>query len=153
MRAITLDPNLLAQCASKTVIITGGANGIGAQAARIFNQNGANVVIADLESTRNLAETLIASLHDPSRVIFVSASITDWNQMKGLFNTTIERFKRVDIVVANAGVMESSSALEVPENDGEELEESLQAFRVIDINLKGTLNSKNYLLGESIVLT
>lgn len=144
MKTITFDPNLLKNLASKTAIVTGAANGIGAETSRLLNSHGANVVIADLESTRSIAEALIASLPYPSNAMFIPASIIDWSQMKALFKKTIERFGRVELVVANAGVMESSPVLDLDRVDEKgELVEAVEGFRVIDINMKGTLNSQS----------
>jgi NAD(P)-dependent dehydrogenase (short-subunit alcohol dehydrogenase family) len=140
---VALDPGLLYQAASKTVIITGGANGIGAATARLFNEHGASVVVADLELCRPTAERLINSFKRPDCAMFVPVDILNWAQMKDLFKHTIQRFNRIDIVVANAGIMETSSVLEpnkVDENG--ELQESQEAFKVIDVNIKGTLNSE-----------
>ena len=59
------------------------------------------------------------------------------------FETGISKFGRIDIVVANAGIMESTAVLDMQvDEDGVPLE-STEAVKVIDVNLKGTLNSKN----------
>lgn len=113
---------------------------------RLFNANGANVVVADLERTRNSADDLISSLPAPARASFVAVSITDWAQMQHLFRTTVAKFGCIDIVVANAAVMESSPVVNSKDSDAnDDLEEPIEAYKVIDTNLKGTLNSK-YLL-------
>ncbi|KAF5717615.1 short-chain dehydrogenase reductase SDR [Fusarium globosum] len=125
----------------KTVIITGGANGIGAETVRFFNSHGANTVIADLECTRDEAESIIRSLQHPSSVLFISANILLWDEMKALFSQSIRHFGKIDIVVANAGIMESQSLFDVENVDEQgELHESTEGFRVIDVNLKGTIN-------------
>ncbi|EXJ94485.1 hypothetical protein A1O1_02881 [Capronia coronata CBS 617.96] len=142
MEAITLNPALLQKLASKTAIITGAAGGIGSETARLFVAHGANVVIADLAQTRPAAEKVIASLSDPSRAIFVPANTLDWEQMKALYKTAIERFGSVEVVVANAGVMEGHPVLDADRVDetGDPVEPK-EAYRVIDINVKGTLNT------------
>lgn len=146
MKPIELNDVLLTELKDKTVIITGAAGGIGAEVVRLFNTNGANVVVADLERTRSSADDLIASLPAPARACFVAVNITDWAQMQHLFRSTAAKFGGIDIVVANAAVMESSPVVKSKELDANyDLEEPLEAYKVIDINLKGTLNSK-YLL-------
>ncbi|OJJ50793.1 hypothetical protein ASPZODRAFT_263639 [Penicilliopsis zonata CBS 506.65] len=133
---------LLTAVESKTVIITGGANGIGAATAKLFHAHGANVVAADLESSRGAAEALIESLGQPSRASFLPASVVDWAQMTAVFKETLRQFGRIDIVVANAGIMETQPVLDMEDlNADGELRESLEASRVIDVNLKGTLNT------------
>lgn len=132
-----------AAVAGKTVIVTGGARGIGAATSLFYNTRGANVVVADLGSGRDAAEALIQGFPHPSQALFVEVDILDWDGMKLLFATAVKRFGSIDIVVANAGVMERREVFAVNEVDEQgELLESKEAFRVIDINMKGTLNSK-----------
>lgn len=145
MESIANDPSLLQHLGGKTAIVTGGSNGIGAQTVKLFSFYGSNVVIADLESTAMEAEGLIASLPRPKNALFVPTNILNWEQMKLLFRRTIEHFGSVDVVVANAGIMESRSVFDLRAVDDEgELQESLEGFRVLDVNLKGTLNSKSF---------
>ncbi|KIW28105.1 uncharacterized protein PV07_07789 [Cladophialophora immunda] len=123
-------------------IVTGGSNGIGAQTVKLLSSHGSNVIIADLESTAGDAKVLIASLSHPQNAIFLPTNILNWQEMKLLFKRTIERFGRVDIVIANAGIMESKSVFDLAAVDDEgELQESVEGGRVLDVNLKGTLNT------------
>ncbi|KAF4948988.1 hypothetical protein FGADI_9273 [Fusarium gaditjirri] len=142
MAVNTRDLHTLSTLAGKTVIITGGANGIGAETVRLFNSYGANTVIADLERTRAEAELVIRSLQHPSSALFIAANILIWNQIKALFSQCIQRYGKIDIVVANAGIMESQSLFDIENvDDRGELCESTEGFRVIDVNLKGTINT------------
>ncbi|KAL2106858.1 hypothetical protein VUR80DRAFT_6111 [Thermomyces stellatus] len=139
---VHLDPDLLWQAAGKTVIITGGANGIGAATAALYNRHGASVVIADLPAAQPAADTLIPTLSHPDRAMFVPTNILDWAQMTRLFKQAKERFGPIDIVVANAAIMETAPVLDLDAvNENGELLESQEAFRVIDVNIKGTLNT------------
>lgn len=127
--------------APKTVIVTGGAGGIGAQTIRTFHAHGCNVVIADLPFASGAAESLISSLSDPNRALFHETDITDWEAMRDLFRTTKERFSQVDIVIANAGLMESRGFFDFDEDENGELKEPTEAYKIIDVNLKGSMNS------------
>ncbi|CAK7236775.1 hypothetical protein SCUCBS95973_009725 [Sporothrix curviconia] len=139
---VEIDPAVLASAAGQTVVITGAAGGIGAATAALFSQHGANVVIADLSLARAAAEKLIPTLAHPDRAIFVPADILSWADMKNLFRTAVATFGRVDVVVANAGIMETKPVLDLDAVDADgELLESREAFRVIDVNVKGTLNT------------
>lgn len=129
----------------KTVIVTGGAGGIGAQTIRTFHAHGCNVVIADLSFAKDAAESLIASLSEPSRALFHETDITDWQAMRGLFRTAKEKFGQVDIVIANAGLMETKGFFDFEEDENGELEEPTEAYKIIDVNLKGTMNSTRLL--------
>jgi NAD(P)-dependent dehydrogenase (short-subunit alcohol dehydrogenase family) len=141
MTTIAQNPSLLSNLSSKTTIITGGANGIGAETVRLFHSHGANIVIADLPQCAPSAETLIATLSP--RVVFIPTDILNWSSMSELFSQTKQKFGSIDVVVANAGMMETKHFFdfegEVDENG--ELKEPKEAYRVIDVNLKGTMNS------------
>ena len=124
-------------------MITGAVGGIGIEIVRLYASHGANVVVADLERSRFAAESLIATLPYPSQAIFAQANILVWSEMKELFKTAIKKFGSVEIVVANAGVMESHMTLDVETVDTTgDLLEATEASKVIDINVKGTLNSE-----------
>jgi NAD(P)-dependent dehydrogenase (short-subunit alcohol dehydrogenase family) len=142
MSQIEVNPDILSQSANKTVLITGAARGIGAAAAALFNHHGANVVIADLAQFQQTAEHLIVSTFtNPQRAIFVPGNIVDWTQLTSCFKAAVERFGGLDVVVANAGIMESSPVLVMDVDENGDLKEHTDAERVIDVNLKGTLNS------------
>jgi NADP-dependent 3-hydroxy acid dehydrogenase YdfG len=136
-------PCFLAELASKTVIVTGGAGGIGAATARVFNQHGANVVVADIPASKERAEQLVATFPYPRNALFIPVDILNWKQMNHLFRETIKKFGAIDTVVANAAIMEKTETLDVETTDSDgNLLESTGAFEVIDVNLKGTLNSE-----------
>lgn len=126
----------------KTVIVTGGAGGIGAQTIRTYYSKGCNVVIADLPLAKDAAESLISSLPEPSRAIYQPTNIVHWEEMRALFREAKKKFGQVDIVVANAGMMESKGFFEFEEDENGELKEPVEGYRVLDVNLKGTMNSK-----------
>jgi len=125
----------------KTVIVTGGAGGIGAQTIRAFHAHGCNVVIADLPFAQGAADALIASLSDPGRALFHETDITKWDTMLSLFRASKEKFGQVDIVIANAGLMESHGFFDFEEDENGELAEPKEAYKIIDVNLKGSMNS------------
>ncbi|KAJ4304747.1 hypothetical protein N0V90_000274 [Kalmusia sp. IMI 367209] len=138
--------------APKTVIVTGGAGGIGAQTIRTFHSKGCNVVIADLPFSQDAAEQLISSLSDPSRALYLATNIVDWENMRTLFRETKKKFGQVDIVIANAGMMESRGFYDFEEDECGELLESQDSQRVMDVNLKGTLNNSEGARGSIILI-
>ncbi|KAF5681272.1 NAD(P)-binding protein [Fusarium heterosporum] len=139
--SFTPDQSLLTALVTKTVIVTGGANGIGLEAIRKYHANGANVVIADLPSARSAAEAAIRTLEDDAtRALFVPVNIADFDDVAALFTSTIKRFGCVDIVVANAGIMESRKFFDFHmDEEGHLIDDG--SSRVIDVNLKGTINT------------
>jgi NAD(P)-dependent dehydrogenase (short-subunit alcohol dehydrogenase family) len=128
-----------------TAIVTGGANGIGARTVSLLRQRGANVVIADLASSRQSATSLISSvgLNHRDHLRFIATDIANWAEVKNLFRETQKTYGGPHLVVANAGIMETKEVLDLDDigEDGE-LREPTEAYRVFDINLKGTFNSE-----------
>lgn len=87
----------------KVAIITGGASGIGAASARVFVEEGAKVVLVDLNE--ELGKALEQELKDQNaEVIFVKTNITSEEEVTQLFKQTVETFGKVDIVFNNAGI-------------------------------------------------
>lgn len=142
MHQLDFSAQSLANLPGQTVIVTGSAQGIGASTASFFNSQGANVVLVDLPSAESLAESLVKSFKHPGNAIFAPANITVWKDLLRVFKTAIKRFGQVDIVVANAAIMERASILDVEVDAAGDPVESPEATRVIDVNLKGSLNSK-----------
>ncbi|MFD7616955.1 glucose 1-dehydrogenase [Streptomyces sp. NPDC059802] len=106
----------------KTVIITGGARGLGAEAARLAVAGGAHVVITDVLDEEGAATA--AELG--ARARFVHHDVTSEKDWQRVAEFTLAEFGRIDGLVNNAGV-----------STGQPLEtETVEHFRkVIDINL------------------
>ena len=85
----------------KTVIITGGSDGVGAAAARMFAEAGANLMLV-ARGKRKL-EALAEELRDKSRVEIFPMDVTDADACVDLFKKAAFEFGRVDILVNNAG--------------------------------------------------
>jgi 3-hydroxybutyrate dehydrogenase len=87
----------------KVAVVTGAASGIGKQIATVFFQNGAKVVIADLnlESAQAVATEL-----DPSgqRAIAVAMDVTNEEQVDAGIAAAAEKLGGIDILVSNAGI-------------------------------------------------
>jgi NADP-dependent 3-hydroxy acid dehydrogenase YdfG len=99
-------------------------------------------VIADLPFAKDAAEKLISSLLDTKRAMYHPTNIVEWKDMQALFRETKKRFGQVDIVIANAGLMESKAFFDFEEDEQGELKEPTEAYKIIDVNLKGTMNSE-----------
>jgi 3-hydroxybutyrate dehydrogenase len=87
----------------KVAVVTGAASGIGKQIATVFFQNGAKVVIADLnlESAQAVASEL-----DPSglRAIAVAMDVTNEEQVDAGIAAAAEKLGGIDVLVSNAGI-------------------------------------------------
>ncbi|MEU7387560.1 glucose 1-dehydrogenase [Streptomyces tanashiensis] len=109
----------------RTVIITGGARGIGAEAGREAVESGARVVLTDVrqEEGRAAAERL------GGHARFVRHDVTSEDEWRAVVDFTLDAFGRVDGLVNNAGISGGSHRLE---------EQTPEAFRrVLDIDLTG----------------
>jgi NAD(P)-dependent dehydrogenase (short-subunit alcohol dehydrogenase family) len=91
----------------KVAIITGGARGMGACEARLFAQEGAKVIIADvLQQEGDAVAADIAAGQAQAR--FVHTDVTSESDWSRLIDTTLATFGRLDILVNNAGISGSS---------------------------------------------
>jgi NAD(P)-dependent dehydrogenase (short-subunit alcohol dehydrogenase family) len=107
--------------ANKTVVVTGGGKGIGAEIARVFYAEGHHVVIGS-RSDSGLAAEL------GSRAAFYQVDVRQPQELRGLMKNAVETTGQLDVVINNAGYSEWKPAAEVDE-----------AFwdTMVDTNLKG----------------
>jgi 2-deoxy-D-gluconate 3-dehydrogenase len=87
----------------KVAIVTGGAQGIGRGIVETLSAAGAQVVVAD--RNRGEAETLAEALRKQSRsVLVIEVDVADEPSVQAMVRRTVDQFKRIDIVVNNAGI-------------------------------------------------
>lgn len=77
-------------------VVTGGGSGIGLETVKRFRQSGADVVLADVSDSGDLAKELGAEFH--------RCDITVEDEVRQMIEFSIERFGQLDILVNNAGV-------------------------------------------------
>jgi NAD(P)-dependent dehydrogenase (short-subunit alcohol dehydrogenase family) len=106
----------------KVSIITGAKSGIGLATARVFAAEGASVVLADIRDT----STEAAAIGTGCAGMFVD--VTDARSVEQLIDRTLERFRRLDVLVNNAGVDLAKRVTETDETDWD---------RLMSVNLKG----------------
>ena len=88
----------------KSVVVTGGAKGIGRYIAHRFAREGAKVAIADIDTER-LAKTL-AELEDfGGEAMAATADVHDEDQVRGAMAAVAERFGGIDVLVNDAGIV------------------------------------------------
>jgi NAD(P)-dependent dehydrogenase (short-subunit alcohol dehydrogenase family) len=113
----------------KVVLITGGANGVGAEVAHRLHAKGAKLVLTDLDD--NKLKEAAAGLGE-ERVLTVVADVRELSAMQAAVDKGIERFGGIDIVMANAGIATYGSVLQVDP-------EAFQAL--MDVNVVGVFHT------------
>ena len=108
----------------KTAVVTGSARGIGRVIAQSFATAGANVVISDIDQAA--CEKTASEIGGAA--IACRADVTSADDIDQLFKTLTDKFKRIDIVVNNAGITRDGLMIRMDEKDWD---------TVLDINLKG----------------
>ncbi|KAI0867178.1 15-hydroxyprostaglandin dehydrogenase [Xylaria cubensis] len=135
----------------RSVIVTGGASGLGKIMSGYFAARGDIVTILDIDETNGPA--VAAELETPDgsgseAVRFRKCDISSWEEQAAAFRTVYEDVGYVDVVVANAGISEGGRSWVVPPfpsatgsgaDRGEPPEEP--RLKVLDVNLVGNIYS------------
>jgi NAD(P)-dependent dehydrogenase (short-subunit alcohol dehydrogenase family) len=119
-----VDLECLMRLTGKVSIITGGGSGIGKAIAQAFVREGAKVVIAGRDSKK--LDRAAAEIG--ADCLAVSADVSSAGSVKKLVSATLDRFKRINVLVNNAAVLLPGTADSLTEEDFD------QTF---DINVKG----------------
>ena len=135
----------------QVAFITGAASGIGAGTAERFAQEGASVVLADVQvdAGEQLRDAIIER---GGQALFVECDVSAPDSVERAVAAAAERFGRLDIVFANAGINGVFAPVEDLQPD--------EWDRTIDINLKGTYLTVHFAVphlkragGGSIIIT
>jgi 3-oxoacyl-[acyl-carrier protein] reductase len=114
----------------KVAIITGAGRGIGEFTAKRFAQEGAKVVVADLNEAdvNKVVEEIKA---DGGQALGVIVNVTDREQVDKMIADTLEHFGGLDILVNNAGITADNTLLKMTQEEWD---------RVINVNLTGVFH-------------
>ena len=138
----------------KVALITGGAAGIGKATAKRFLEEGARVIICDVD--QNAGEIVVEQLG--GKLSFDVIDVADRKAVQNWVEGIIAKFGRIDILVNNAGVLRDNQLVRV--KDGELVKQMPEADfdLVIAVNLKGVFNCTQavapYMIkqGEGVIL-
>ena len=113
----------------KVIVITGASSGLGEAAARHLSAEGSTVVLGARRVDR--IEAIANELKGGgSKALAIATDVTDHQQVKGLVDTAIKEYGRIDVMINNAGVMLHSPLERYKIDDWDQM---------IDINIKGVL--------------
>ena len=120
----------------QVALVTGGAAGIGKATAQRFIEEGAKVVICDVNT--ETGEAAVEELGP--NAAFYQVNVTDRQAVQEWVDTVVAEYGRVDILVNNAGVLRDNMLVKV--KDGELVKQMPEAEfdLVIAVNLKGVFN-------------
>ena len=104
---------------NKTVVITGGAKGIGASCASLFHEAGANVALLDIAN----AETETRD----QRWLFIHCNVSIESEVQTAMNQIEQQFGGIDILINNAGIQRYGTVTETTVEEWDE---------VMNVNLK-----------------
>ncbi|CEL09220.1 hypothetical protein ASPCAL12359 [Aspergillus calidoustus] len=123
----------------KVIVLTGGANGIGAALVEYACEHGAYVCFGDLaaEAGEAIAQKVNASNSSPPRAVFVQTDVTSYDSVLKLFDTAMDTYGHIDHAVAGAGITEIGNPFD-PALDMESIRQP-PTTKVLDVNLNGCI--------------
>lgn len=141
----------MAMLQDRVAFITGAASGIGEGTARRFAQEGARIALADVQPEHG--ERVRAEIEAAGgQALHIDCDVSDPAAVERAVSATVERFGRLDIVFANAGINGVWAPVDELQPD--------EWDRTLDINLKGTYLTVHYAVphlrragGGSIIIT
>ncbi len=112
----------------KIVVLTGAASGIGRSTAILFAKEGAIQVLSDINE-EGLKKTYEMIEEGKDRTTIMKVDVKHPEEVKNMIDITIEKHRRIDVLIVNAGVVRVGPVETFPDEDYDLL---------IDVNLKGT---------------
>jgi NADP-dependent 3-hydroxy acid dehydrogenase YdfG len=113
----------------KVVVITGASSGLGEAAARLLSAQGARVALGARRADR-LEHWRAMLMRSGGQALALTTDVTRYDQVKKLVDAAVQTYRRIDVMINNAGLMPQSllESLKINEWD-----------RMIDVNFKGVL--------------
>ena len=123
----------------KVVVVSGGANGIGAATVERLFKNQADVVFGDMDedAAMGVIKRLEAEQSEGGKVTFVKGNITEHADVYKLFKTAYDKYGRIDHAFEIVGILEKESCFD-PELTIESVEHAEETTASLDVNMEGT---------------
>ena len=118
---------------NQVVIVTGASKGLGYEVAKYFLKYDSNLVICsrNLIEIKKAYEKLNRIKKKYQKILYLVTDVSSYDQVKKLINTTIKKFKRIDILINNAGIYG-------PKGDIEKISWN-EWVKAIEVNLFGSV--------------
>jgi NAD(P)-dependent dehydrogenase (short-subunit alcohol dehydrogenase family) len=125
---------------NKVAIITGGASGIGRATAILFAQEGAAVVIVDINAEQG--KTAVKEIEAAGgKAIFISCNVTSADDCRGAVEETVATFGKLDILFNNAGIIRRADVISTTEDEWD---------RVMAVNVKSIFLMSKYAIPHMV---
>ena len=126
--------------AGRVGLVTGTATGIGRAGALLFAREGAALVLLDVNARdgQAVADEIVAA---GGQATFVQGDVTRSEDVAGAVRTAVERYGRLDLVWANAGIPVFKTIVDTTEEEWD---------RIVDVNLKGMYLVAHHAIPELI---
>ncbi|HQY90156.1 sorbitol-6-phosphate dehydrogenase [Caldilinea sp.] len=118
----------MSQLTGRVALVTGGAQGLGAALCLRLAREGCDVMVADLNSEQATQTADAVAQETGRRCMAVTVNVANEEQVRAMVEATVEVFGRLDILVANAGVVRAGPVDEMSLRDWQ---------LVMDVNLTG----------------
>ncbi|CAM3560914.1 SDR family NAD(P)-dependent oxidoreductase [Marinicrinis lubricantis] len=126
----------MARLNDKVVLITGSGSGIGQATANLFGQEGAKVIVNDLDEQKG-KETVSTIREQGGEAIFIQADVTDPESVQQLVKQSLEAYGRIDVLFNNAGISGVGAIHEVEPDAWD---------RVMLVNIRGVYLASKYVI-------
>jgi NAD(P)-dependent dehydrogenase (short-subunit alcohol dehydrogenase family) len=114
---------------NRVCIVTGAAQGLGATYAKALAEEGAKVVVSDIDDASGVAAEINAS---GAEALALQNDVSDWESCQDMVAKTVEKFGRVDVLINNAAIFGNLERASIDEISPELFE------RVMKVNVTGT---------------
>jgi NAD(P)-dependent dehydrogenase (short-subunit alcohol dehydrogenase family) len=109
-KKVSLGGKPIGRIDNKTIIVTGAAQGFGAGIAEILFNEGANVVVADLNEEKGREFTAqLNNSKGKNRAHFVQVNVADASSVESLVREAVIQFGGLDVMISNAGILHAGS--------------------------------------------
>lgn len=113
----------------KIAIVTGAAQGIGKAIAKMYSEQGAIVVLCDIQYDKAADTAHKISKETGNKTVPIAVDITKKSDVNATVNKVIDMFGHIDILVNNAGIVKHALIIDIEEKDWDQ---------VFEVNVKGT---------------